>query len=171
MFQAKDFEGVCALLNEQDVDELHRSYRALNIRGLSRFGLADYESALGDFESAERTLDRVRAQILVNKSNLLKVMGRYDEALSAAQIARDLAPKWAASHLSVLAVLECRNDGNGRRDVEGAVSEMKRIWPEWRSDRDFWSYLMTDVDYSSLRASDVFGDLFGTPPQLERETQ
>lgn len=159
------FEEAVALLDAQPRDDLLGDNRALVRLGLARFGIADYDGALDAFELADRATDDAKARIAVNRANVLKVTGEFDAALEAACEARELAPGWFASHLIILSVLECRNGPGDRAAVERAAAEMREMWAEFRTNREFWRYLMTDVDYSSLRRRPEFVSLFGDPPE------
>ena len=162
------FEEALELLHAQPPASLLGDNRALVRLGLARFGIGDYDGALDAFERADRVMDDAKARVAVNRANLLKVKGDYDAALEAAYQARALAPRWFASHLIIMAVLECREGPSDRTAVKQAVAEMKQMWEEYRTNREFWRYLMTDVDYSSLRLRPEFVSLFGDPPEYVR---
>jgi len=159
-----DYEGARSLLEGQEASALARDHAALITLGLVHFGQHDYDGALAIFDKAEAAINHVRARILLNRANVLKVQKRYEQALQVSLEVRELAPQWSASHLMILAVLECSGCDENRTAVLKSVDHMTEVWPEWREDPEFWGYLMTDVDYSNLRKWSEFGSVFGAPP-------
>ncbi|MDE0379299.1 MAG: hypothetical protein OXI20_08640 [Rhodospirillales bacterium] len=161
-----EFDEAINLLEEQRPEVMTYDIRALSRLAVSRYGAGDITGALKALDAADGAIDHAKALIELNRSNILKVMGEFDAALKAAHRVRALAPQWCAGHLMVIAVHECRDLPEDRKAVKDAVDTMKKTWPGWRQDLEFWRYLLTDADYSALRDSrHDFDTLFGDIPE------
>lgn len=146
------FEEATRLLESQPSSALSIDNVALVRLALSRFGSGDLEGALKALQDADTAIDRQRAVVAVNRANILKVQGSFDEALSAARQALDLVPTLAEAHLTLIAIHACRDNEEDRIEVHRAFSAMDIALPEWRQSQEVVRYLYEDVDYAQLRA-------------------
>lgn len=164
LHQAADYEAVIKMLEEESVDLLSRDYRALNLIGLSFLGLGELKDAELAFSSAETALKEEQCSILINTVTVLIKQERYEEAVSAALDARRCQPEASLPHLSLIAAYLYRDDDDVTAAVN-AIEEMKSLYPSWRENSNFWSYLLTDIDYLSVRKLENFEEIMGGIPK------
>ena len=155
-----DFNGAVDDLKSQPSASLNNDNMALAGLAMSYFGMGDYDNALKTLDQADTAVSYAKARIEVNRSNILKVTGDFDAALKAAYLARQLKPDWAAPHLMVISIRECRGSEGDRSMLAEEVNTMNQLWPEWREDECLREYLQTDIDYADLRSRPEFSKLF-----------
>ena len=155
-----DFEAAVEELKSQPSATLDNDNMALAGLAMSYFGMGDYDNALKTLDQADAAMAYAKARIEVNRSNVLKVTGDFDAALEAASLARQLKPDWAAPHLMVIAIRECRGSEDDRAMLAEEVDTMTRLWPAWRKNAVFWQYVETDIDYANMRNRPEFAQLF-----------
>ena len=140
--------------------------RALVFLGLARLGTDDYGSALDAMDRAREIIKEDLAKVEVNRSLVLSLLGRYEDALDATRMARELAPHFWSSLLAEIVVLERRRGPSDRKRVLDLAKEVASTWPEWRT-LEIARYLAIDADYAALRreeGGEVFRSAFGVHP-------
>lgn len=167
--ESGNLEAALKMLSDQDAEALASDHRAQLTLGLIHYGLNDLDSAMRAFECASERADQIKADVLLNQANLLKVKGDFDAALKRAYEVRRLAPRWFASHLIVIAVHECRGTEEDLEAVGGAVSTMKEMWPNWHRSSELWKYLNEDVDYTRLRQRTEFDELINDAADQKKD--
>jgi len=148
------FEDSVTALESQPPEVRDQDPDALVVLALSRFGADDYEGALKELSKANRVLDEMRAKVQVNRANILKVLGRFTEALEAASMAKRLMPRHFAPYLSLIAIHECRGTSLDRDESRALLHEIKAngVAALWRD--QLRSYLEADADYDGLRRNE-----------------
>ena len=145
------FEEATRLLESQSPTALSVDGVALVRLALSRFGSGDPDGALEALKEADSAADRQRAVVAINRANILKVQGKFEEALSAARQAVSLVPTFAEAYLVLIAVHACRNSQEDRIEVHRTFSSLGTAIPDWRQNEEIVRYLVEDIDYARLR--------------------
>ena len=134
-----------------------REYRVLSAKAVCLVGIGDHARALAEIDRAERSLldrgeavpARDHAGIHCNRSNILKDMDRMDDALASAEEAIRTDPGWALSHIMAIAVHASVNDFASARMAFGL--RMGQLCPDYREDEGARAYLMSDLDFATVR--------------------
>ncbi len=163
-----NFEAAIAEIEARPPSEVAGDAGALNEVALSYFGAGDPRNALNVLDAAMAKVRFSEASIQINRANVLKSLGRYDDALDAALAARDTCPAFVLTHLAVISVYTDRDGSGDRESAKEAVLSMTCWCPEWMADPEVRRYLRQDGDFRIRRDAAAFRSIFGcTSEEME----
>ena len=154
LHQRGAFEDAVQVLESQPREILDHDCEALVVLGLSRFGVDDHVGAMKELDRAVQLVVEFKAEIHLNRANVLKTMQQYEDALDAADFARRLRPQHFAPYLALIAVHECRGKPQDREESLVLLRQLKEDGIAARWGDDLRVYLSSDVDYSNLRSDE-----------------
>lgn len=160
-----EYESALELIESCDQELVKRDHRALNLKSLALLGLERYSEASQALSEANASLQADRGSILRNLVGTLLKEGKVDAAIEAALAARECAPKAVTTHINLMIAYSYSNRNDKYLSVREAIKDMKNMCPQWRENRVFWTYLLTDIDCSKIRKLGDFKELFGIPPE------
>lgn len=155
------FAEAAGVLQAQPDEVLAGDVVALNGLGHFLFGDGRVEGALASYQAAERAARLDMAKALVNQATALKTLKRYDEALTAAERAREFEPAWFVPYLTLIAIHEWRATETDRQAAAEWGKSLTTHCTDWEANAELWRFLLTDVDYARLRSDKIFSEVFG----------
>lgn len=141
---------------------------ALNEMGLARFAMGERRRSLQDFDRALAAARRKVGGILVNKTNVLKSLGRHEEALASSDQAIENDPAGWQPYLAAVTVHADRGADEDSASISEILEAMDRRCGPWRDDPVVREFIAGDADLRSLRERNP--DLFNRIANAERRS-